>query len=453
MDSKKQKLLIEYLISSADTFALCQSIVLPDYFDPEYRNAVSFVKEYYEQYNTTPGPDQVEAETDVQLQKRTITKDEISYTTNEIETFCRRSALQKAILKSPDLINKGDFATVEKEVKDAILVSLNRDLGLRYFEQIDERLQRMLDQNNTEPTGWDEVDRLLFGGLSVKELLLVAANSGGGKSITLANLAYNYIHSGKNVLYISLELDADVIGQRFDTMFTGVSRQNWKQHVSEISSRVKSAGQNCGELDVVQLPAGSCANDMRSYLKEYYLQYDMLPDVLIVDYLDEMGPNERVKADDVWLHDKLCARQLRQIMVDYEFIGATASQLNRDAVKAAQHDHSHIAGGISKINIVDVFWSIMMTPAMMASGDVAFHFQKTRNSDGAGNTVWLNWDSKHLLIKNRDSSEGINFTSKKEVEREIEQNSSLFTDEQEDNDSPDTEQAGKGLESLLQQFN
>jgi len=38
MDDKKQKLLIEYLVSSPDTFALCQGIVQADYFDPEYRN-------------------------------------------------------------------------------------------------------------------------------------------------------------------------------------------------------------------------------------------------------------------------------------------------------------------------------------------------------------------------------------------------------------------------------
>ena len=44
MDSKKQKLLIEYLISSTDTFGLCQGIVQSEYFDPEFRNTVKFIK-------------------------------------------------------------------------------------------------------------------------------------------------------------------------------------------------------------------------------------------------------------------------------------------------------------------------------------------------------------------------------------------------------------------------
>lgn len=444
-------------MSSSDTFALCQSIVLPEYFDPEYRNAVSFIKEYFNKYNTTPKPEQIEAETNVELQHRTINKDEIQYTADQIETFCKRSALKKAVLKSPELINQGDFETVEKEIRDAILISLNRDLGLRYFEQVDERLERLQRESNTVSTGWTDFDELLYGGLSFKELALVAANSGGGKSITLANLGYNFLVQGYNVLYISLELDQDTIGQRYDTMFTGVSRRDWKQHVSEISTRVKNVGTQCGVLDIVQLAAGSNANDIRAYLKEFYLHYDMLPDVILVDYLDEMSPNEKISADNIWLYDKFCARELRQIMVDYNAIGVTASQLNREAVKAAQHDHSHIAGGISKINIVDVFWTVVMTSTMQASGDAAFHFQKTRNSDGVGNTVWMHWDGKYLRLTDKESTQGINFKSKKEAESFINdsesilsyQNETLSTSEQSD----DSASANSDLQSLLRSLN
>lgn len=447
MNSEKQKLLIEYLLSSSDTFALCQSIVQSDYFDPEYRNAVSFIQQYYDQYHTTPSTEQVHAETHVDLNYKTISPDEVQYTADEIEKFCRRKAIEQAVMRSPDLIKKGDYATVEKDVREAIMISLNRDLGLRYFESVDERLERMLNTNSTEPTGWSEVDQLLYGGLSRKELLLVSANSGGGKSITLANLAYNYIARGLNVLYLSLELSEDVIGQRFDTMFTGISRREWSQHVSEISTRVKNTGQKCGTLDIKQLPAGSCANDFRAYLKEYHLHYNMMPDLLIVDYLDEMGPNVRMRTEDVWTKDKYCTSELRQLAVDYNMFAATASQLNRDAVKASQHDHSHIAGGISKINVVDVYWSIMMTPEMMASGEVAFHFQKTRNSVGAGNTVWLKWDPKHLRITNRQSDDHISFKSRQQVDQQISKEKSLLDDQEDSDPSSD------GLESLLQTYN
>jgi len=300
MDSKKQKILVEYLISSPDTFALCQSIVKPDYFDPELRNAVTFIKSYYDKYNATPNPDQIEAESGATFAKRDITPDEVQYCTDQIETFCRRRAIERAVLASPDLIAKGDYGALEQSVRDAVLLSLNRDLGLSYFDDVEVRLKRMLEHNPTESTGWKELDELLFGGISRKEMLLVSANSGGGKSITLANIAFNFAKRGRHVLYISLELSEDIVAQRFDTMFTGIGRREWKGRTSEISAKLASEKeQGAGRLDIKQMPSGTTAAQIRAYLKEYYLQHRAYPDMLILDYLDNMSPNEFVSADNV----------------------------------------------------------------------------------------------------------------------------------------------------------
>jgi KaiC/GvpD/RAD55 family RecA-like ATPase len=402
MDNKKQKLLIEYLLSSTDTFALCQHIVLPDYFDPEFRNAIIFTKEYYDKYNTTPSAVQVEAETGLTFNIQEITKDQISYCSDEIETFCKRRAIEKAIIASPELIAKGDYGAVENKIRDAIMVSLNRDLGLRYFDTVEDRIARMLKDDPTEPTGWIDVDDVLFGGISRKELLLVSANSGGGKSITLANLALNFIERKRNVLYISLELSEDIVAQRFDTMFTGIGRKIWKEHSDEIIMRVKGKQSDSGIIDVIQKPAGTSATEIRAYLKEFYLKYGYIPDLLVVDYLDNMGPNEQVSADNISEKDKRCSEQLRQIGVDLNMFTATASQLNRSAINATSHDHSQIAGGITKINVADVYWSIIMTDVMRAEGVIMFIIQKTRNSDGVGSKILLKWDSKYLRIRNGD---------------------------------------------------
>lgn len=403
MENSKQKLLIEYLISSSDTFAVCQGIVQPDYFDPEYSRAVKFIKEYYEEYNTTPKVNQVKAESGIQFEPQEITRDQIEYTTNEIEKFCKRRAIEKAILASPAMIEDGDYAQVENAIKDAITISLSHNLGLRYYDDPEERLKRMLEEDPVQSTGWSEVDRLLFGGIARKELVLFSANSGGGKSITLANLGLNFANQGLNVLYISLELSEDIVAQRFDTMITGIGRKDWKSHVSEISTRVSAEKEGKGAMDIIQMKSQTKANQIRAFLKEYYLHYDIMPDMLIVDYLDKMAPNEKVDASDVFTKDKLISEQLRDIAVEYNMYVCTASQLNRDAVKATTHDHSHIAGGISKINESDVYISIVMTESMKAAGQIVFTFQKTRNSDGVGHQVYLKWDGKHLRIRDQDN--------------------------------------------------
>lgn len=412
MNNKKQKLLLEYLISSIDTFAICQAIIQPEYFDPEFRNAMKWIKKYYDQHHTTPNTDQIYAESGIELAKQEIKKDQIEYCSSEIERFCKRRAFENAILASPKNINEENYGAVMNAVKEALLVSLHKDLGLHYFEDPSARLEKMMAGNLSISTQWAEVDDLLFGGMSRKELLLFSALPGRGKSISLANLGFNFVEQGLNVCYISLELSEDVIAQRYDTMYTGISRRNWKQHVSEISVRVKSSSKGKGTLDIKQFPTGTTAAQIKSYLKEYYLHFNYMPDLLIVDYVDLMHPNEKIDLSDTFTKDKLCSEQIRDIGVEFNLLVASASQLNRSAVNAKQHDHSQIAGGISKINTADVYISINMTEQMQAAGEIAFVFQKTRNSDGAGKVVYLKWDSKHLRIIDRPSAKPLGFAKK-----------------------------------------
>lgn len=404
MDDNKQCLLLDYLISSPDTYALCQGIIKPEYFVPELRQCVDFIQGYYEDYSTTPSVKQIEAESGVELEVTPVTEDQIAYVSTEVETFCKRRAMELAFVNGMKFVNTDDYGKAHKMIEEALEVSLNKDLGVRYFETVEERLERMMKETPTMSTGWNDVDDLLFGGISRKELLLVAANSGGGKSICLANLAAQNVEAGRTVLYISLELSEDIVAQRFDTMFTGIGRKEWKTNVSEITTRLESERARSGTLDIKYMPGGTCAADIRAYLKEYYLKFKVYPDLMVVDYLDEMSPNEKVSADNIHEKDKRCTGQVRQIGVDFNMATATASQLNRGAVDTLDHNHSHIAGGISKINICDTFWSIILTDIMKAKGECMFKLQKTRNSDGVGKTIHLKWDAKYLRIRDGDGS-------------------------------------------------
>lgn len=428
MDNKKQQLLIEYLISSPDTFASCQGIVKPDYFDPQFQNAVKFIKSYYDEYNTTPEPRQIEAESGVAFKKDGVKPDQVKWCCDQIEKFCKIAAAQKAVLASVPLINAGNPEAIEALIREAMLVSLNRDMGLRYYDDPEKRLKQMLNSGSVQSTGWHQVDELLFGGLSRKELLLVSANSGGGKSICLANLALNFSMQGLNVLYASLELSEEIIAQRFDTMITGISRKDWRSNVSEIAVRVQEAGTGRGHIDIKQFPVGTTATSLNAYLKEYYLRYGFLPDLLVLDYVDLMHPNEKVDLSDLWTKDKLCSEQLRDIGVRHNMFVATASQLNRSAVNATHQSHDQIAGGISKINTCDVYWSIVMNETMKAKKELMFHFQKTRNSDGVGKTVYMTWDATYLRIVDKVPEKENAFAFKKKDKAKADLKASILGD-------------------------
>lgn len=398
-NNKKQQLLLEYLVSSADTFAVCKSIVKSDYFNPEFRKTVDFLHTYYDKYNALPTTDQIVAETDVALSTQTITKDQINYCADEVEKFCRRKAIEHAVLASPALIDKGDYGRVETLIRDAIAVSLSRDLGLSYFDDPMARLERLMATPQRTSTGWTKVDELLNGGLARTEMILFSANSGGGKSITMANLAENFLMQGLNVLYLSLELSEDMISQRYDTMLTGIPSVAWQSKYVEIAETIDNLAPHMGKLTIKRMPSGTNANTIRAYLKEFELTQGYVPDMLVVDYLDIMGTNERVSADNVSEKDKMAAEQLRDIGFEYNMFVVSASQQNRSAIEARELNHSHIAGGLTKINTVDWYLSIILTPTMKAAGEIGFTFLKSRSSDAVGKTVYLQWDNNALRIK------------------------------------------------------
>lgn len=399
-NNNKQRLLLEYLISSPDTFALCKGIVKSDYFDPEYRKTVDFLHTYYDKYSATPDPDQVVAETGVKLKRQEITHDKLKYCADEIEHFCQRGALVRAVIKSGKLIEDNNYGEVERIIRDAITVSLNKDLGLDYFSDPMKRLTDAAVEADRTPIKWDEFDDLLGGGLARGEMLMFSANSGGGKSIAMANVGINMLAQGLNVLYISLELSEVLIAQRYDMMFTGVPSVVWKENMREIAYTIDALSGKMGKLTIKRMPVGTNSNQIRAYLKEYELKNGFVPDVLIVDYLDIMGPNEKVAAENVFEKDKRSAEQLRDIGEDFNMFIITASQQNRSAVDAQELNHSHIAGGISKINTVDWSVSIILSPTMKAAGEIGFCFLKTRSSDGVGKTIYMKWENSSLRIKN-----------------------------------------------------
>lgn len=400
--AQKQKLLFEYLISSPDTFTLCHPILKAKYFDPEFRKAMDFALNYYGQYRAIATPEQIAAESGLTLEYRTVSRDDLEYCRNEIEKFCRRKALEAAIVASPELLESDEGAKFEQMVKDALSVSLTKDLGLDYFADPLSRLEKMAEKPLRTSTGWRSMDELLGGGLARTEMILFCANSGGGKSVTLGNLALNFLKQGLNVLYLSLELSEEMISQRFDMMLSGISPVAVQSRYKEIAHAVLKASKGMGSFKIKRMQSGTNANQIRGYIKECETKEGFVPDLLIVDYLDIMGPNEHVSADNVSEKDKRVAEQLRDIGFTYNMYIASASQLNRSAIDAEQLNQSHTAGGLTKVNTVDWQVAIVHNSAMKAMGEILYTFLKARSSDAVGKTVYMKWDGSSLLVTDKD---------------------------------------------------
>ena len=403
-----QKLFLEIMLSDAQCFVRVQNIFNSINFDRSLRSAADFVSEYSKKYNDLPKATQVKAETGTDLQSIDQLDESMSdWFLDEFESFTRHESLKRVILESADLIEKGEYDPIEKLVKDAVQISLTRDLGINYFEDPRARLSSLKDNNGQISSGWPSLDRKLFGGFNRGELEIFAGGSGSGKSLFMQNIAVNQMLNGKNGVYITLELSEELCSMRIDSMLTGISSKDIFKDLDNVEMKVKVAGKKSGKLQIKYMPAQSNINDIRSYLKELQIQTGLKCDYVCVDYLDLLMPvSAKVSPSDMFVKDKYVSEELRNLAKEFDMILITASQLNRASVEEVEFDHSHISGGISKINTADNVFGIFTTRAMREAGRYQLQLMKTRSSSGVGQKVELAFEIDSLRIVDAGEDEG-----------------------------------------------
>ena len=408
-DYEMQKLYLEMFLSDAETFIRIQNIFDPENFDQRLQGAAEFVTKYVDEYKVMPEAQIVNAQCRSDFNPVPLPRENYDWLMDEFENFSRHKGLERAIVKSADLLEAGDYGPVEKLIKDDIQISLNKDMGTDYFEDPRSRLSKLKDGNGQISTGWPSIDKKLYGGFNRGELNIFCAGSGGGKSLFLANLGVNWALAGLNVLYLTFELSEGLVSMRLDSMTTGIGTREIFRSIDDVELKVKLLGKKAGNLQVKYMPSGKNCNDIRAYLKEYQVKKGVKPDVLLIDYLDLMMPlSVKVSPSDLFVKDKYVSEEIRNLAMETQCVTVTASQLNRSAVEEIEFDHSHISGGLSKIMTADNVIGIFTSRAMKERGRYQIQFMKTRSSSGVGQKVDLefNMDTLRITDLGEEESEG-----------------------------------------------
>lgn len=395
-----QKLFLEMMLQDAQSYVRVQNIYNPENFDRSLRDVAKFIKQHTDDHKAMPTAEQVKAVTGVELKHvPDLTENHYSWFLAEFEGFTKRNELERAILKAADMLEKGEYDPVEKLIKDAVQISLTKDMGTDYFLDPRARLMAIKSNNGQVSTGWPTLDKRLFGGMNRGELNIFAGGSGSGKSLFMQNIAINWVTQGLNGVYLSLELSEGLCAMRMDSMVANVSTKEVFKDLDTVEMKVKMTGKKSGVLQIKYMPAQSNVNQIRSYLKELQIQTGMRLDFIMVDYLDLVMPvSAKVSPNDLFVKDKYVSEELRNLARELNILMITASQLNRGAVEEIEFDHSHIAGGLSKINTADNVFGIFTSRAMRERGRYQLQLMKTRSSSGVGMKVDLEYDLETLRI-------------------------------------------------------
>lgn len=403
-----QKLFLEMMLQDAQNFIRVQNIYNPENFDRSLRSAAEFFRDHAADHKTLPTREQVKAACGVELREVPDVGDgHNEWFLKEFESFSKRQELERAILKAADMIEKGEYDPVEKLIKDAVQISLTKDMGTDYFREARTAIESYYDNGGQVSTGWPALDKVLYGGFSRGQLNIFAGGSGSGKSLVMMNLALNWLQAGLSGVYVSLELSEELCTLRTTAMLSSMGTKDIRKDLDTATMKVNLVGKKSGRYQIKAMPAQSNINDIRAYLKEVQIQTGMRVDFVMVDYLDLLMPvSAKVSPNDLFVKDKYVSEELRNLADELNILLVTASQLNRSAVEEIEFDHSHISGGISKINTADNVFGIFTSRAMRERGRYQIQAMKTRSSNGVGQKIDLAYDIETMRIVDTGEEQG-----------------------------------------------
>jgi len=388
-------------------------IIQADYFESEANSWIlEVVLGHFRTYKTPPTKDVLkvkvtEIEHDVlkvavveQLKEvfRYMESDDLSFVKDEILRFCKNQEIKHAIMDSVNLLKNGNYDEIKTKIDSAMKAGADTDIGHEYKSQVALRYNEAA--RHTITTGWDVVDDLMDGGLAPGELGVVMAPAGIGKSWLLINIGANAIRNGKNVVHFTLELNQNYVGQRYDSVITGIPAQNLKNHQEDIENKMSRIS---GELVIKYYPTKSVGV---MALKAHIEKSSMLnkaPDLVIVDYADLL----KVSAKDK--HEALeeLYEELRGMAGEYGVPVWTATQAGRAALEDDIIEADKIAASYGKVMVSDFIMSLSRKVQDKLSGTGRVHIVKNRfGPDGMTLPSKINTNNGQFQFFEPDTTQG-----------------------------------------------
>ena len=106
-----QKVYLEMMLTDAESFIRCQTVFNTNFFDRRLQDAAKFLSDYVSEHNGLPTFEMVNAATKAELlHPGELRESHYDWLLDEFETFSRHKALEAAILKGADLLEKANMA-------------------------------------------------------------------------------------------------------------------------------------------------------------------------------------------------------------------------------------------------------------------------------------------------------------------------------------------------------
>lgn len=407
----EQDTLLTYITQNKDIWVRAAPILKPEYFEPEYRSVVKFVKDYYKEHGALPPKRIIHAKTRINLDvvDDAGRDDVVEYILGQVDGFCRHQAfllhaekIADAFAKTKGNMTRNQIATFLKQGQEVNRISIMRDLGIEIHDDAKHYLE-LEKKFGAIPTGIGFVDKALGGGVGKPSMNVVAGATGQGKSIFLMNIAFNYVLRGHNVVFYTLELEYPMVVKRFAAIMTATDIGLVSQDIHSISNQLKMSKSSQGSLQIMKFPMNSTILDIESHYKDLCLTNDMVYDVVCIDYIDVMAPaDDSIKRNEIHIKDKDISEDMNNFFHENMIIGWTAAQQTKTAVEEKELKTSNVGGGRSKADTSDNLIMLRRNEEEREQEILWAIIRKARSSGGIDTKIPLRWNGGSQRMSDGD---------------------------------------------------
>lgn len=334
------------------------------------------------------------------IDKLQDTPEDLNWLVAETEKYVQDSAMYNATSKIIEIQTNAqlppekrdrklpDVGAIPDIMRQALSISFDSYIGHDWMEDYEARWLAYQNKARKVPFKLNILNRITKGGAETGTLNVLLAGVNVGKSLGLCSLAADYLQTGKNVLYISMEMAEEVCAKRIDANLLDVSLDDIDDgnvSYAEYKGKMEKwrSKNTLGRLVIKQYPTGGAhANTFRALLNELKLKKNFVPDVIIIDYLGICASCRiKVYTENSYTLVKAIAEELRALAVETETLVWTAAQTTRSGWDASDISMADVAESAGLPATADFMLAVIETEELAQQGQQLIKQIKSRYGD------------------------------------------------------------------------
>jgi len=385
LSSKTNERRLLALLMKSPTHMRAIRLSLDVFVNTKHRKAAELIKKYVTKYKSPPSKSALKrfasklAKQDVELAEEAVDalevirklprvrKSDAEFEFEQAENFRIGRSLVDVVENMQKKFEAGDtdYINIRKRVIADLLESGSSDDAVvrgKIYDKIKERFEEYEaaergEIGNIIPFGIKPIDDKL-GGMRKSFVTLMYSKTGGGKTRTAVNIAYNAAVAGYNVMYFSLEMSFNLLASCFDSrmawvdgneiVFGKLARKSKRKYARALKKQLKE------KLNVwiVDVAMGAKSSMILEEIELYRAANGVNPDLVVVDYANIMEPSKRYNGRSE-KYDFLF-KEYHEIAKYCDVALLTATQESRDASKAdidAKKKKQEVEQGVHNIGL------------------------------------------------------------------------------------------------------